>query len=162
MGTLYGGGSFDPDAGFIGAGSPGKNIQYEALTTLDWALDRNTWAYNTGFTPVAYMKGALAESWEQPDPSTVILHIRKGVHWQNMPPVNGREFTAQDVKYSFDRALATGSGFTEPNPFIAGSYTNIASLTATDQYTVQVKMKQPGVIGLYQLLCRRVWRDGFL
>jgi len=146
------GGSWDPNAGRgLGAGA-GTNLQLEILYTFDRALDRSIWAYNTGFTPLEYMEGALAESWEQADLSTVVLHIRKGVYWQNIPPVNGREFTAQDVQYSFDRTLGTGSGFTEPNPFRAGSYGAVASITATDQYTVQIKLKQPGVVGLYQVL----------
>ncbi len=35
----------------------------------------------------------LAERWEEPDDTTVVFHLRRGVHWQNRPPVNGREFT---------------------------------------------------------------------
>lgn len=34
--------------------------------------------------------GVLAESWELTDPETMVYHIRKGVHWQDKPPVNGR------------------------------------------------------------------------
>ena len=39
----------------------------------------------------------LAERWEQPDDTTYIFHLRKGVRWHNKPPVNGRELTAEDV-----------------------------------------------------------------
>src|SRR5215470_1998969 len=45
----------------------------------------------------------LAESWIQPNDTTFIFKLRKGVRWHNKPPVNGRELTAEDVKYSFDR-----------------------------------------------------------
>jgi len=67
---------------------------------------------------LVYSKGALAESWEvSPDGLAVTFHIRKGVHFHNKPPVNGRELTANDVKYCFDRLLGIGSGFTEPTPY---------------------------------------------
>jgi peptide/nickel transport system substrate-binding protein len=39
----------------------------------------------------------LAERWEAPDDTTVIFYLRKGVKWHNKPPVNGREFVAEDV-----------------------------------------------------------------
>ena len=41
--------------------------------------------------------GELAESFEMISIDTVIIKLRKGIHWQNVPPVNGREFTADDV-----------------------------------------------------------------
>src|SRR5499433_2291423 len=39
----------------------------------------------------------LAERWDTPDDMTYIFHLRHGVHWQNRPPVNGRELAAEDV-----------------------------------------------------------------
>lgn len=152
------GGSFDPDVGFgMGAGVPGPPGLYkEHFVTMDWALDRDIWAFQTGFTPLNYYAGALAESWDQPEPDTIIMHIRQGVHWHDVAPVNGREFTAEDVKYSFDRVLGTGSGFTKPNPFISGMYSAVKSVTATDKYTVEFKMKTPSIMGLYQVLSDQV------
>src|SRR5262245_25313417 len=38
----------------------------------------------------------LAERWEQPDDTTYVFHLRRGVRWHNKPPVNGRELTAED------------------------------------------------------------------
>src|SRR2546423_1875744 len=45
----------------------------------------------------------LAERWEQPDDTTYVFHLRKGVKWHNKPPVNGRELVADDVKFTYDR-----------------------------------------------------------
>ena len=45
----------------------------------------------------------LAESWEQLDALTYKFVLRKGIKWQNLPPVNGRELTSADVKYSLRR-----------------------------------------------------------
>ena len=85
----------------------------------------------------------LAESVEQTDPVTWIVHLREGVHWQNKPPVNGREFTAHDVKYHFDRLLGIGSGFTEPSPFaMIVAFLNLESLEVIDNYTIVWKFKK--------------------
>jgi peptide/nickel transport system substrate-binding protein len=51
------------------------------------------------FTPV----GDLAESWQQADDATWTFKLRPGVRWQNIPPVNGRELTADDIVYSYNR-----------------------------------------------------------
>ena len=47
----------------------------------------------------------LAESWTQPSDTSYIFKLRKGVRWHPKAPVNGREFTAEDVKYTFERFL---------------------------------------------------------
>src|SRR5438046_1685795 len=44
----------------------------------------------------------LAETWEvSPDARTYTFHLRKGVKFANLPPVNGREMTSEDVALSF-------------------------------------------------------------
>ena len=48
----------------------------------------------------------VAERWEMPDDTPYVFHLRHGVHWQNKPPVNGRELVAEDVQFTFDRFLA--------------------------------------------------------
>ena len=46
---------------------------------------------------------ALAERWEvSPDAKTYTFHLRPGVKFADMPPVNGRELTSADVKWSFE------------------------------------------------------------
>ena len=54
------------------------------------------------------MKGHLAESWEMPDDTTIIFHIRKGVNWHDKAPMNGRELTAQDIEYGMQRWYRCG------------------------------------------------------
>ena len=57
-----------------------------------------------GVSPGSFiLEGDLAESWSQPNETTYIFKLRKGVRWHAKPPVNGRELTADDVKYTFDR-----------------------------------------------------------
>ena len=89
----------------------------------------------------------LAESWEiSPDVMTFTIKIRQGIHFQNIPPVNGREMTAYDVKYVFDRHWGTGSGFTEPDPqyytYMLG-YSTIESVECPDKWTIIFKYSEP-------------------
>ena len=51
----------------------------------------------------------LAERWEEPDDTTYVFYLRRGVRWHNKPPVNGRELVAEDVKFTFDRFLSEKS-----------------------------------------------------
>ena len=44
--------------------------------------------------------GRLAESWEIPNDKTYVFHLRHGVKFHS-----GREMTASDVVYTFDRIL---------------------------------------------------------
>src|SRR5882724_609428 len=41
------------------------------------------------------LEGDLAESWTQPNETTYVFKLRRGVRWHNKPPVNGRELTAE-------------------------------------------------------------------
>ena len=40
----------------------------------------------------------LAESWTRTSDTTYVFKLRRGVRWHPKPPVDGREFTADDVK----------------------------------------------------------------
>ena len=95
--------------------------------------------------PKQYLKGHLAESWEFTDSSTFIVHLRKGIHWQDIPPVNGREFTADDVVYHYHRLYGLGSGFSKPAPYhsTVTAYKDLISVTAADKYTIVFKWKTP-------------------
>ena len=135
-------------AGFIISGVAQK------LVVGDWAIDRDVNDYLTEFVGVSDMIGQLAESWETPDALTTIVHIRKGVHWHNKPPMNGRELTADDIVYNYHRLTGTGSGFTEPPALWPGDLTKFPweSITATDKWTVVFKLKEPMLGALRPIL----------
>ncbi|MGR3296181.1 MAG: ABC transporter substrate-binding protein, partial [Candidatus Bathyanammoxibius sp.] len=120
------------------------DIVLEKLGMADWGLDRDVYDFTSYYVPLAVVKPHLAESYEMPDPLTIIFYIRKGVHWHDKPPMNGREFDAYDVEFTLHRMLGLGSGFTEPSPY-ATSITSlpIESVTATDKWTVVFKMSSP-------------------
>ncbi len=81
----------------------------------------------------------LAESWEaSKDGLTYTFRLRKGVKFQDIAPVSGREFTADDVVYSFERIRT-------PSPqFLRGSlFSKVTSIKALDKYTVEMKLSEP-------------------
>jgi peptide/nickel transport system substrate-binding protein len=83
------------------------------------------------------LEGDLAESWTQPNDTTYVFKLRRGVRWQNKPPVNGRELTADDVVYSVNRFLTTKGN---ANAFMLGS---LDKVEATDKHTVKFTLKEP-------------------
>ncbi|MCX6022607.1 MAG: ABC transporter substrate-binding protein, partial [Chloroflexi bacterium] len=78
----------------------------------------------------------LAEKWDNPTPTTWVFSLGKGIKWQNIPPVNGREFVADDVVYSINRLAGPGSAH-------AGYWTELEKVEALDKYTVKVTLKSP-------------------
>ena len=64
----------------------------EKPSIANWALHRDEWgrSMTSSDTPLWSLTGSLAESWETPDDTTIVLNIRQGVHWHDKPPMNGR------------------------------------------------------------------------
>jgi len=50
----------------------------------------------------------LCETWEQIDPTTYRVTLRESARWQNKPPVLGRQLTAHDVAFSYQRQATAG------------------------------------------------------
>ena len=88
---------------------------YEKLGIGDWTIDRDEQDF-FNYVPLDHLVPNLASSWEQPSPTEYVFHVREGVRWQDKPPVNGRELTAEDIVWSFHRGFGKGSGFTEQAP----------------------------------------------
>jgi peptide/nickel transport system substrate-binding protein len=77
---------------------------------------------------------------EQPDDLTYIFKLPQGVKFHNVEPVNGREMTAEDVKYSIERQMTDQAGKFNHAYYFLG---RIASIDALDKYTVRFKMNGP-------------------
>lgn len=84
-------------------------------------------------TPDLQIAPELAESWEQPDPQTLVFKLREGVTFHN-----GRELTSADVKYSLERILDPETGSTKRN-----NYAAIESIETPDEHTVVLRLSQP-------------------
>ncbi len=88
---------------------------YSSLLTLD---------YNTN-----KVKPDLAESWRQTDPNTVEFRLRQGVKFHS-----GREVTADDVKYTWERLLDPKLTVPLKNYIGPG-----AEAQVVDKYTIRLK-----------------------
>lgn len=95
--------------------------------------------------------GELAESWEFPDPTTIIYNLRKGAKYHNKPPANGREVTAQDVVWNMEMQFNYPAAWEalqyppdEPaevtGKVLPGDPRRPTSFKALDRYTVEVKV----------------------
>ncbi|MDP6494613.1 MAG: ABC transporter substrate-binding protein, partial [Dehalococcoidia bacterium] len=76
----------------------------------------------------------LCSRWEHPDPLTYVFHLREGVRWQEIPPVNGRVLTAQDVVFSLDRVRTPGW----PG---AALLQGVSSIEAVNALTVIIRLR---------------------
>src|SRR6266850_4148153 len=76
------------------------------------------------------IEGDLAESWQQTSDTTYVFKLKRGVRFHPKPPVNGRELTAEDVRYSIERIL------TDKGSVNVSMYRAIAKVEEVDKYTV--------------------------
>ena len=114
----------DPHAGELPTLSVLRNL-YDSLTAFD-AGNR--------------VGPALAESWENPDELTWIFHLRRGVSFHD-----GRELTARDVLWSFERARRA------PTSEIGSYLVAIERVLALDPHTVEITTRRPDPILLNKI-----------
>jgi peptide/nickel transport system substrate-binding protein len=71
-----------------------------------------------------------AERWENPDPTTWRFFLRKGMKYHD-----GKELTADDVKFSFELAQAS--------PTAKSKVANVVDVQVVDRHTVELKTSGP-------------------
>ena len=76
----------------------------------------------------------MAESVEIPNQKSIIYKLRRGVHFRDVPPVNGRELDAHDVVASWNATL---------NPNHINNGKKDWKWTAVDQWTVKTEWPKP-------------------
>ena len=138
--------NWDPWLG--GGGLDVTSVYMQRLQTEDWTMNPAVYNYGLRLLPNDDASGQLAESWEFTTPGTYVVTIRQGIYWQDIPPANGREFTAADVAYHFNRMFGLGGyGFTKAaaSPFYAGqsTYNPLTAVTATGTYQVTFTFSSP-------------------
>ncbi len=129
-------------------------LYLETMGIYDFTLDRDIWDFKGAYIPDEYITGLLAESWECTDFQTVTLNIRKGINWQNKPPMNGRELTADDIAHHYHRFLGIGGGYEEGSPYYSGAvyFKGLESATVIDKYTLVFKWAQPSRMAVSALI----------
>ncbi len=87
----------------------------------------------TRFNAKMEIEGDLATGWEIPTPTTYVFRLRKGVKFHN-----GREMTAEDVKYSIERVRDPKTG----SP-IRDTYADVEKVEVVDRHTVRLVLSRP-------------------
>lgn len=96
------------------------------------------------FTDVVLQPG-LADKWEMPDPQTVTFHLHPGARFANLAPVNGREVTSADVKFSYEYLSRTAEfKSAKLPPSISATYFgNMDRIDTPDPLTAVVHFQTP-------------------
>jgi peptide/nickel transport system substrate-binding protein len=85
------------------------------------------------------LKGDLAESWQgSADSRMWTFKLRKGVKWQNLAPLNGRELTAADVKACYEAYAKEGVQ--------AFTFQEIEGMETPDKQTLRIHLKTPNTL----------------
>ncbi len=96
----------------------------------------------------AVLAPELAEKWEvSPDARVFTFHLRKNVHFANLPPVNGRELTSGDVKWSYEYWTRTGQFKDKnlPKAYYDYMFDGMEAIETPDPYTAVVRFKEPSI-----------------
>ena len=104
----------------------GTDAQSEHIDELlfDGLVQRDS---NFRFTP------ALAQSWDQPDPKTLIFHLRPGIRFADSRPL-----TSADVAFTLN-SMRDGTVVSAK----AASYASIVSIETPDPLTVTLHLSRP-------------------
>ncbi len=113
-----------------------------AIPVANWLLKRDVHDKKFPIIP------DLAKSWElSNDGLTYTFKLREGVKFQNVAPVNGREFTSEDAKYNLMRITTADSSIVvdkwKPRFQRALDFGTIKSVDTPDKYTLVVKLAEP-------------------
>ena len=118
---------------------------FDPHKSISIALGRNDVWGLTAATLMRYdwLKGTIydgvAEKWEFPDPTTLVINLKKNVHFQQESAAKGREIDSSDVVASLERLRTKGdASFT-----IATRFNLVDTYEAVDKYTVRVKFSKP-------------------
>jgi peptide/nickel transport system substrate-binding protein len=98
----------------------------------------NQFAFHTSsWIPPEATRGELLESWEvKNNPMQIILHLRKGIMWQEKPGVmKARELVADDVVYSLTRIKTSRKAIPLFMDFVG-------KMETPDKYTVVINMTE--------------------
>ena len=132
---------------------PHQTIAYSTMVPLSFAYSRLVKVKaGANVTPGTQpIEGDLADSWERQGETVYVFKLRKGVRWHAKPPVNGRELTAEDVKYTYERFLTMkGNGN-------RATLEMVDKVEAPDKYTVRFTLKEPHAWFAERLASTSTW-----
>ena len=114
----------------------------DATAAIDGIITHNVLESLTTVTESGEVRPDLAESWSiSDDGMTYTFKLMQGVKFHD-----GTDFDAEDVKFSYDRAMDEKS----ENP-TKGIFKPIESVTVIDPHTVEMKLKNPDAFFLFNI-----------
>jgi len=114
----------------------------DATAAINTMLTQNVYEGLTSVDQSGAVIPQLAESWTISDDSlTYVFNLVQGATFHD-----GAPFTAADVVFSFERARAEGN--TNPR---GATFASIDTITALDDHTVEIVMKNPDAFFLFDL-----------
>lgn len=114
----------------------------DATASIDAIIANNVLESLTTVDATGAVHPNLATSWDiSEDGLTYTFHLAQGVTFQD-----GTTFDAQDVKFSFDRAMEEES--TNPSTSI---FAPIETVTVIDSATVEMKLSRPDAFFLFNI-----------
>ena len=131
--------SIDPHFDTFPAATWVANSVYSRLVKYSWDLKE--------------LQSDLSELPERPDDFTYVFNIKSGTKFQNIAPVNGREVTSEDVKYSIERQMGQGDSQENLGKWGHRYYFNekLASIETPDDQTIVFKTLKPYAAFMYYI-----------
>jgi peptide/nickel transport system substrate-binding protein len=148
-----------PSGGVTG-GDPGQDPRLDGMADgmFERMLRRDITKTVGDAITLAGFEGHLLDDWEIVSDTHFILTLRDDVTFQDLPPVNGRGMTADDIVYCADRFLGLGINYETPSVWLMmnGRLSDIrdliVSFNATGTYTVEITLSEPYLDALQILL----------
>ena len=120
--------TIDPVTSAAGGTVTIPNTVYNRLLALERGPDAPVFGQG--------LKGELAASWERsPDGLTFSFTMSEGVNWQNVAPLNGRAFVADDARFALERYANEGVH--------KAYYLNVAGFETVNEQTFNINMARP-------------------
>jgi len=122
-------GQLDPTASQAGGTLTAVNAAYDRLINVNGRPDADPAKINQ-------LEPGLASKWEtSPDGLTYTFALQQNVKFQNLAPLNGRLFVAEDARFALNRYKTEGVN--------QQFFTQVDTISAPDSKTLVIKMKRP-------------------
>lgn len=112
---------------------PGLDPTMQASASVSEVVWNNVYEGLTRYNPKGELKPGLAESWSRDTPNQYTFKLRSGVKFHD-----GSPFTAEDVKFTFERNVSDKSTNKRKRIF-----KNIEKIDIKDPQTIVLTLKEP-------------------
>lgn len=121
---------------------PGDIVSLDPAFSYDFTTNPVVTQITEGllyFDEKGQLQPLLAESWENPDPTTYIYKLREDVTFSDGTPM-----TADDVVFSMERIKDPSTA-----SYVGWMYANVDKIEKTDEWTIKVTLTQPDTLWRY-------------